>query len=424
MPSLGCIADDFTGATDLATNLVLRGLRTVVALGVPGPEQEAVLEDADAVVVALKSRTAPVERAVADSRAALAALRALGCRRFYVKYCSTFDSTPRGNIGPVIDAVATDLGADVTVVVPAFPAAGRTVYQGHLFVGDRLLSDSSMRHHPLTPMLDSDVVRLLEPQTRNRVALVPHAVVRAGAGAVRAQLDGLAGGEGVTLAVVDALDDDDLRTVAAGSAHLPLVTGGSGLALGMEAPAGGPPADARVIEVAAGRRAVLSGSASAATRAQVAHAKAHLPWRKLDLEALRADLPGEIARTAAWAGDRWAEEPGRPVLVFAVESLDDLEPEPPAGAAQASEVVERALGECARAFSAGGARQLLVAGGETSGTVVGALGVRTLTVGPQIAPGFAWAAGADGAGVVHDLALKSGNFGAVDAFTGAWKVLA
>jgi len=424
VPVLGCIADDFTGATDLATNLVLRGLRTVVALGVPEPAVRPLLADADAVVVALKSRTAPVTQAVEDSRAALTALRSLGCARFYVKYCSTFDSTPQGNIGPVVDAVAEELGAGVTVVVPAFPAAGRTVYQGHLFVGDQLLSYSPMRHHPLTPMLDSSVLRLLQPQTRNRVALVPAAVVRTGADAVRAELDRLAAEDGTVLAVVDALDDGDLCVIAEGSAHLPLVTGGSGLALGLPTPPGGPSPDARVIEVVPGSRAVLSGSASAATRAQVAHGKAHLPWEKLDVPALRADLPGEVRRLTAWAQQCWAEDPSRPVLVYAVEDLEDVEHEPPAGAEPASEVVERALGECARAFAAAGTRQFLVAGGETSGTVVGALGVRTLAVGPQIAPGFAWAAGADTAGTVHDLALKSGNFGAVDAFTTAWEDLA
>jgi 3-dehydrotetronate 4-kinase len=424
VPTLGCIADDFTGATDLATNLVMRGLRTVVTLGVPGPAQAQVLAGADAVVVALKSRTAPVGQAVGDSRAALAALQALGCRRFYVKYCSTFDSTPHGNIGPVIDAVMGDLDSSATVVVPAFPAAGRTVYQGHLFVGDQLLSDSPMRHHPLTPMLDSDVRRLLEPQTRNRVALVPHAVVRAGARAVRAELDRLAAEQGPVLVVVDALDDDDLHAVAAGSAHLPLVTGGSGLALGMPAPAGAPSSEARAIEVVPGHRAVLSGSASAATRAQVAHGKEHLPWWKLDVDALRADLPGHVATITTWARRCWEDQPDRPVLVYAVESLDDLRAVPAAGGVPPSELVEQALGECARAFSATGARQLLVAGGETSGTVVRALGVPTLAIGPQIAPGFAWAAGADPAGTVHDLALKSGNFGAVEAFTTAWGVLA
>lgn len=176
---LGGIADDFTGATDLATNLVTRGFRTTVTLGVPDGDLDD-LRDHDAVVVALKSRTAPVAEAVADSRAALSVLRDLGADRIYDKYCSTFDSTPEGNIGPVADALMSELGVDTTVVVPSFPDNGRTVYQGHLFVGDRLLSDSSMRHHPLTPMRESDVVRLLAPQTTRPVGLVPHAVVQIG----------------------------------------------------------------------------------------------------------------------------------------------------------------------------------------------------------------------------------------------------
>ncbi|MGW8847029.1 3-oxo-tetronate kinase [Streptomyces xiamenensis] len=416
----GGVADDFTGATDLATNWVARGLRTSVTLGVPSDEQLADLRLAgmDAVVVALKTRTAPVADAVRQSVAALDALRRLGCERFYDKYCSTFDSTPAGNIGPVADALAAELGADKVVVVPSFPATGRTVYQGHLFVGGQLLSESSMRHHPLTPMTDSDVAALLRPQTAHRVATVPLQTVRAGAAALRAAIDAAEG----TYVVVDALDESDLAIIAEVTSGDPLVTGGSGLALGLPAVADAPATDA--MPVTAGHRAVLAGSASSATRGQIADAREKLAHRKLDLAALRADLPGEVARLTDWARECWTLAPGEPVLVYAVDSLDDLEKAPPAGERPASEVVEEALAGCATAFAEAGARQFLVAGGETSGSVVQALDVQRLELGPSLAPGVSWAHGTAADGRAYNLALKSGNFGHRDIFTAGWQALA
>ncbi|GAB2935540.1 3-oxo-tetronate kinase [Streptomyces mayteni] len=419
-PHWGAVADDFTGATDLAASWVARGLRTAVTLGIPTPAELPALADMDAVVVALKTRTAPPAEAVARSLAALDALRRLGCARFYDKYCSTFDSTPTGNIGPVADALTAALDTDLAVVVPSFPANGRTVYQGHLFVGDRLLSESSMRHHPLTPMTDADLVRVLTPQTVNRVVSVPLPTVRQGQAALAGALRAAAAG-GRCYAVVDAVDDDDLATIAAATADHPLVTGGSGLALGL--PAAGPPATA-AMPVVPGRRAVLAGSASAATRGQIAAARDTLAGRRLDVPALRADPAGEVAAIARWAEDRWAAAPDEPVLVYAVGSLDDVETTPPPGQRPAAELVEEALAGCAVAFAAAGARQFLVAGGETSGSVVGALGVRRLELGPALAPGVSWAHGTstnrpDG----YNLALKSGNFGAPDIFTTCWKAL-
>ncbi|PWS52115.1 Hrp-dependent type III effector protein, partial [Streptomyces sp. FT05W] len=237
MPTLGAIADDFTGATDLATMLVARGHRTVVTVGPEslseGPEGAAV-RDADAVVVALKSRTAPVDEAVGTSLAALRALRRAGCERFYFKYCSTFDSTPAGNIGPVTDALLAELGERRTVVVPAFPATGRTVYKGRLFVHDELLDESPMRHHPLTPMRDSHLGRLLTPQTRHPVRLVGLDTVRQGGDTLRAALDAPELAD--SLVVVDAVTDEDLVTVCAATTHLALVTGAAGLALGLTGP--------------------------------------------------------------------------------------------------------------------------------------------------------------------------------------------
>ncbi|MFN3297113.1 3-oxo-tetronate kinase, partial [Caldimonas sp.] len=224
MTVLGVIADDFTGATDVASMLVRAGMRTVQVIGVPdGPPPKA-----DAVVVALKSRTIPAAQAVADSLAALRWLQAAGAKQFYFKYCSTFDSTPAGNIGPVTEALLEALGSDFTIACPAFPENGRTVFRGHLFVGDQLLSDSGMRHHPLTPMTDANLVKVLQAQSRGRVGLLRYDTVGQGVQAVRERLAQLRA-EGVRLAVADAIDNDDLRTLAAACAGLPLITAGSGV---------------------------------------------------------------------------------------------------------------------------------------------------------------------------------------------------
>ncbi|MFE6937291.1 3-oxo-tetronate kinase [Streptomyces sp. NPDC057699] len=427
MPTLGAIADDFTGATDLATMLVARGHRTVVTVGpdalTEGPGETAV-RDADAVVVALKSRTAPVEEAVGTSVAALRALRASGCARFYFKYCSTFDSTPRGNIGPVTDALLAELGEHRTVVVPSFPATGRTVHGGRLFVHGEPLDESPMRHHPLTPMRDSDLGRLLTPQTGHPVHAVGLDTVRQGGDALRAALD--APGLADALVVVDAVTDEDLVTICAATSHLTLVTGAAGLALGLTGP------HAEAARAAPASRpgdpgVVLSGSASSATRAQVAHARARLPHRKLDLAALRADFAGTVAGLVAFARRAWDDDPGKPPLIYSVDDLGDLDQPAPHDGPDSSELVERALATCATDLVAAGARRLLVAGGETSGAVVTALGVRTLAIGSPIAPGVTWARAegrAHGRDHAVDLALKSGNFGDTAIFTEAWSALA
>ncbi|MFD7711168.1 3-oxo-tetronate kinase [Streptomyces sp. NPDC059786] len=429
MPSLGAIADDFTGATDLATALVARGHRTVVTVGpdsITGDGADSAAGEADAVVVALKSRTAPVDEAVHTSLEALRALRAAGCTRFYLKYCSTFDSTPRGNIGPVTDALLAELGERRAVVVPSFPATGRTVYRGRLFVHDDLLDESPMRHHPLTPMRDAHVGRLLTPQTGHPVRLVPLEVVRAGVPALRAALD--APDLADALVVVDATEDADLRTIAAATADHALVTGAAGLAVGLTGPhTAADEARARPASRPGDPAAVLSGSASAATRAQVAHGRTHLPHRKLDVAALRADQDAAVAGLVAFARACWADDPHRPPLIYAVGDLDDLEPAGTDAEPAASELVEQALAACAAQLVAAGARRLLVAGGETSGAVVTALGVRSLSIGAPIAPGVTWARAEGRSGDrTHtvDLALKSGNFGSTDIFTEAWSALA
>ncbi|WP_326691611.1 four-carbon acid sugar kinase family protein [Streptomyces sp. NBC_01795] len=457
MPILGAIADDFTGATDLATMLVARGFRTEVTVGPPDPAALRAAGEGpsgvDAVVVALKSRTAPVETAVRDSVSALRALRAAGCARFYFKYCSTFDSTPQGNIGPVTDALLDELGERHTVVVPSFPATGRTVYRSRLFVHDDLLDESPMRDHPLTPMHDAHLGRLLAPQTRRAVHALPHETVRAGAAAVRAVLAEPACQNG--LIVADATTDDDLRVLAAATDELPLVTGAAGLALGLTGPR--PDAEsARARAAEAGpsaRGAVLSGSASAATRAQVAHGRAHLPHRKLDLGALRDDFEAAVAALTGFAVHCWRDDPSHPPLIYAVGEESDVERSAPGAddGGSPAELVERALARCAVGLVRAGATRLLVAGGETSGAVVTALGIHTLRMGAPLGPGVSWAtaepraregtqpgagtradAGGVGTGAQAgegparriDLALKSGNFGATDLFTSAWDALA
>lgn len=422
MPEWGGIADDFTGATDLAAAWTTRGLRTSVTLGVPAEGELEALSGADAVVVALKCRTAPVDAAVAESRAALAALRRLGCTRFYDKYCSTFDSTPEGNIGPVADALMESLGSDLAVVVPSFPANGRTVREGHLYVNGVPLEQSPMRHHPLTPMTDSSLERLLAPQTAHRVATVPLAEVRAGAERLRSALAAEAARGAPVLAVVDAVDDADLAVIAAATADHTLVTGGSGLALGLPERSRGDAASSMPVEE--GYAAVLSGSASAATRGQVAAARREMAHLKLDIAALRVDLGAEIARITDWATERWRRDPGAPVLVYAVDSPADVESEPPPGAPPADAVVEEALGRCAAELAAAGGRRFLIAGGETSGSALQVLGLRQLRLGPALAPGVSWTHGTGAAGHGVNVALKSGNFGGERIFLDCWEALA
>jgi len=227
---IGCIADDLTGATDLGVTLAREGLSVIQVNGLPAAG--FALPAADAVVVALKSRTIPAADAVAQALAALGWLRERGAQRIYFKVCSTFDSTPRGNIGPVTEALQAALGAALVPASPAYPRNGRTVYLGHLFVGDALLSESGMRNHPLTPMTDANLVRVLAAQTAGKVGLVPYADVEAGADAVRARLAAL-GAAGCRHAIVDAVSDLHLVVAGAACVDLPLATGGSGLALGL-----------------------------------------------------------------------------------------------------------------------------------------------------------------------------------------------
>lgn len=412
---LGVVADDFTGATDVASMLVRSGMRTMQVIGVPeGPPPAG----ADAVVVALKSRTTPVDDAVRESLAALRWLRGAGARQFYFKYCSTFDSTPRGNIGPVAEAMMSALGTDFTIACPAFPENGRTIFRGHLFVGDQLLSDSGMRNHPLTPMTDADLVRVLQPQCEGRVGLLRYDAVRAGVPAARARIAALRA-EGVRIAVADAIDNDDLRVLAEACADLPLLTAGSGLALGLPAlyaAQGWLRLDehAASLETVGGAAAVLSGSCSTATNAQVAAWEAAgRPMRRIDPRALARGEP-VVEEVLQWARATVAQGAVLISATAAPEVLRAVQAE--LGAARAGELVEQALARLARGLVDAGVRRLVVAGGETSGAVVQGLGVRALRIGPAICPGVPWTRAE---GRMLKLALKSGNFGAPTFFADA-----
>ncbi len=417
---IGAVADDITGATDLCLMLSRAGLRTLQVIGLPGPAETARMAGADAVVVALKSRTIPAPQAVEMSLAAARALQKAGAKRLLFKYCSTFDSTDQGNIGPVAGALLSLTGAPVTIACPAFPAAGRTVYNGHLFVGDRLLSESPLKDHPLTPMRDPDLVRVLARQTTLPVGLLGIATIRQGATAVRAAL-AAAQNAGTRILIADTLIDEDLVTLGIACADLALVTGGSGIGMGLATalhPGKGASAP-NTMPAPAGRSAILAGSCSDATRGQIAVAKAAgLPSRALDVAAL-AEGRETAAELAAWI---IAQPPGRPPLLYSSADPDTLaEIQTRLGRNASGELVERTLAAVAARLIPAGFTRLIIAGGETSGAVTAALGVTLLSIGPEIAPGVPWTRSLAGPDLA--LALKSGNFGGSDFFLTAWSHL-
>lgn len=407
---IGAIADDLTGATDLALTLSRGGMRVLQVVGVPATSD---FGKAEAVVVALKSRTIPADQAVSQSTAAAQALLAGGAKQILFKYCSTFDSTDQGNIGPVTDALMDLLGETRTIACPAFPANGRRVYRGHLFVNDQLLCDSSMKDHPLTPMRDANLVRVLQRQTTQPVSLIPHEVVndRAALDDALARLQGIA--------IVDALSDADLHAIGRAACGLRLVTGGSGIALGLPAnllPQGHTD-EPKTLSVTPGRGVILAGSCSTATRGQVASAIA------AGVPALRLDAL-DIAEDRVTLGDAvdfvLAAEGNLPPLVYtsadaaAVQAVQHQ-----LGRDHAGELVEQFLGQLASRLAEQGINRFIVAGGETSGAVVGALGLAALEIGPEIAPGVPWTCTPDAR---FALALKSGNFGGPDFFQDAWRM--
>jgi len=409
----GCIADDFTGATDLANTLVRQGMRTVQLIGVPQVDLESV--DVDAVVIALKSRTTSAAEAIAQSLGALDWLRAAGCRQFFFKYCSTFDSTAAGNIGPVSEALMDALDTDFSIACPAFPENGRTVFKGHLFVGDVLLNESGMQHHPLTPMTDANLVRVLAAQSTGRVGLVPFDTVSRGEKAIAEAFAELRG-SGFRHAIVDAISNDQLMSIGAASADLELITGGSGVAIGLpenfrRAGLLADHTEAGRLPRVGGTAAVLAGSCSRATLEQVEHAKSMWPAFHIDPIAIAEgrDVGGQAIEFAS------ARIAMGPVLIYASASPEEVGAvQAQLGRERAGALVEDVMAHIAKQLVERGVRKLVVAGGETSGAVVNALDVRALRIGPQIDPGVPWTA------CIGDpklaLALKSGNFGAADFF--------
>jgi len=417
---LGCIADDFTGATDLANTLSRQGMHTIQTIGLPTGEAP----DADAIVVALKSRTALVDEAVQQSLAACRWLRRNGARQIFFKYCSTFDSTDQGNIGPVADALLAELGADFTIACPAFPENGRSIYMGHLFVGRALLSESSMRNHPLTPMTDANLVRVLGRQSTGRVGLVGHDIVRQGAARIRTEFDRLRT-EGFRHAIVDAIENADLLVIGEACHDMALVTGGSGIALGLPGnfrKAGALPDVPHESDLPAvgGYAAVIAGSCSQATQDQVATMQ-RAGARCLAIDARKAaeDPDAQVASVLRFARESLAQGP---VLVYSTASPDIVKAvQSELGRERAGDLVERTLARIAQGLVGLGVRRLVVAGGETSGAVVQALGITQLMIGPQIAPGVPATLSLSGEKLA--LVLKSGNFGGPDFFREALQVL-
>jgi 3-dehydrotetronate 4-kinase len=423
---LGCIADDFTGATDLANNLVRAGMRVVQTIGVPMAPLTA---DVDAVVVALKSRTIAPAEAIAQSLEALQWLQRAGATQIYFKYCSTFDSwygadgsDRRGNIGPVTEALMDALGTDFCIATPAFPDNGRTVFKGHLFVGDVLLSESGMKNHPLTPMRDANLLNVMQAQCQRKVGLIDYRCVASGPQAVRGRIAELRV-QGVGIAIVDAVSNEDLMRLGAALVDFPLVTAGSGVAIGLPQNfALHAASQTSTLPAAQGMQAVVSGSCSQATNAQVA------AWKAAGLPALAIDTAEVLGNPAqhqaavdqvlTWAQARLKQGP---VLVYSTAGTQTVQQTQMAlGSETTGARVEQALSAVAKGLVRLGVRQLVVAGGETSGACVQALGIEQMQIGEQIDPGVPWCyAQSEALGCHLHLALKSGNFGSTDFFVKA-----
>ncbi len=420
---LGCIADDFTGATDLANNLVRSGMRVMQTFGVPTAPLSS---DVDAVVVALKSRTIPASEAIAQSLAALQWLQAQGAEQIYFKYCSTFDSTPAGNIGPVTEALMDALHCKFTIATPAFPDNGRTVFKGYLFAGAVLLNESGMQNHPLTPMTDANLVRVMQAQTQRKVGLIDHTTMAKGTQAITDKIKQLEA-DGVGVAIVDATSNEDLKTLGPALKGMALVTAGSGVAIGLPGNWGlQASAKAAALPAPSGFQAIVSGSCSLATQGQVAHyiASGQPSWQFKPLNWTAQDVPAQIKADVA-AALAWAEPllSQGPVLVYATTDADTLQKvQAKFGREQAGEWMESALAQVCQGLQALGVKQWVIAGGETSGACVQALNITQMQIGPQIDPGVPWCFAPQH--TAGHLTLKSGNFGTPDFFTKALKVLA
>ena len=420
---LGAIGDDMTGSTDLALMLAKNGMTAVQYIGVPRPK-DTLPAEATAAVVALKSRTVAAAEAVNRSVAACDWLIRQGARQIFFKYCSTFDSTEKGNIGPVAEALLDRLGAELTIVCPAFPANERTVYQGHLFVGGLLLSESGMRDHPLTPMTDANLVRFLGKQVRipGSVDLIPLQIIEKGSPAIEQELDRMAR-QGRRFAVMDSVNDRNLIDIATACSKLKLITGGSGVAMGLPANfrrAGALNADGGLTRLPKlrGATAVLAGSCSQATRRQINRMMKNYPGFQLDPLAL-SEGRQNVETVVIWAKERMERHP---VLIYSSaepETVSQIQSR--LGKNRSGKLVESTLAEVARRLLTAGMTKLIVAGGETSGAVVQALGLKSLRIGPEIEPGVPWTFSLHPAGLC--LALKSGNFGGESFFEKALAML-
>ena len=419
-PILGCIADDFTGATDLANMLVRGGLRTVQLLGVP--EEDYSLTNIDAVIIALKSRTIQPSEAILQSLKSLKWLRKAGTQQFFFKYCSTFDSTDKGNIGPVTEALMAELDVKFTIANPAFPETGRTVFKGHLFVGDSLLSDTHMNKHPLTPMTESNLVTILEKQTQGNIGLIQHNEIEAGPTALKNSFKKLTK-SGFSIAVTDSITDKHLHMLGEALADFKLITGGSGIAIGLpenyrKSGLVNLSQNASKLEPVKGPCLILSGSCSQATLNQIAEFSRDHPSFKLN--PIDIDLnPNAVKEAISWAQPRIKKGP---VLIYASASSDEVKlAQKTLGADRAGSLIENAMGSIAKTLVDDGVRRLVVAGGETAGAVVGALKIKSLQIGEQIDPGV------PGTITIQEpkiaLALKSGNFGTKDFFQKALKIM-
>jgi 3-dehydrotetronate 4-kinase len=418
--SLGCIADDYTGASDLANTLTKCGLRTIQTIGVPSGD--LALPDVDGVVVSLKSRSIDPGRAVVLARAAERWLRQHGTRHVLFKICSTFDSTDVGNIGPVLDALRADGGDQIVLVTPAFPETHRTVYQGHLFVGAVPLNESPLKDHPLNPMRDANLVRVLARQSQLKVGLIDLAVVAAGPKALRQRSTKLAEA-GVGAAIVDAVFERDLEILGEVALEHKVSVGASGLGLGLARALVQRGLSTRSSEVSitsepvGGLAACLAGSCSQATLAQVANAQHAMPVLQLDPERLVMDSTDAVAQALAWALDRLGTGP----VVIASSSAPDLVAMLQArhGRETAGHAIEQAIAQIAVGLVEHGVRRLVLAGGETAGAVVDRLEIPAFLVGPEIAPGVPVLRTVAGKGDDMVLALKSGNFGGPQFFSDA-----
>ena len=422
MAKLGCIADDFTGATDLGSMLVRGGLRTNQWLGVP--MEPPTTANVDAIVISLKTRSLDASAAVEESLAALKSLERAGCDKFFFKYCSTFDSTDKGNIGPVAEALLDKLDLDQTIFCPAFPENGRTVCHGHLFVDGVLLSESGMQHHPVNPMRDPYLVRVLQRQAKNEVRLVDFSHVQTGSTAIRKELERL-NASGIRLVIADALTDEHLISWSKAIFDLPLVTGGSAIAkhlaeiLSKQQQSGQTDLELTpALPEASGKTAVLAGSCSPATNRQVTYFKQYHPAFSISAKKLIAEMDAVVAEALDFLSRHLNDGP---VLVYSTATPGEIQRIRAEVGDQVAQLVESAFGKIAKGLIALGVMKLIVAGGETSGAVLQSLGIRQLSIGPEIAPGVPWTKSLDEPKMA--LALKSGNFGQDDFFARALGML-